>query len=356
MAEEAESELVAGIGLHLNKVKQALLSRSNMDRTIKEEAIHAVSEMDTLLNKLSGMFMGLESTLKKAFIDKEKDSARLYSEQLEASRGSKTNWPDGHRTVVQPSEVSHPTHGLIVKVPDSNTSSHETKRIIKEAVDPKALQLGVNKIKNLANDALFVECKTEKDRDTLEKELSILSTLSVGRPKKKLPTLLLSFVPKEIEDDIKNTILLQNNLAHLADPILCTKFTKRTFEDSGHVVVEVSPHLRRELLNLQKIKLQWCMCRVEDFVSVTRCLKCLGIGHSARFCQKQQKCSLCAEDHHWKECGKKNTPYAAQTAKNQTPTYKTKTRKQTQIIVYSAKSALGSAEYVESLIKSRTDC
>lgn len=143
-------------------------------------------------------------------------------------------------------------------------------------MDPKALQLGVSKIKNLSNDALFVGCKTETDRDTLEKELSKLSTLNVVRPNKKLPTLLLTFVPKEVDDaDIKNTNLQQNNLTHLEDPILHTKFTKRTFKDSRHVV-ELSPNLRTELLSLEKVKLQWCMCRVEEFVSVTRCLKCLG--------------------------------------------------------------------------------
>jgi hypothetical protein len=75
-------------------------------------------------------------------------------------------------------------------------------------VYPKALQLGVRKIKNLSNDALFVECRDEFDRDTLEKELSKLSTINVGIPRKKLPTLLLMFVPKEVVDDnIKNTIL-----------------------------------------------------------------------------------------------------------------------------------------------------
>ena len=41
MAEEAGSELVAVVREHLNKVKQALFSRSNMNKTLKEEAVHA---------------------------------------------------------------------------------------------------------------------------------------------------------------------------------------------------------------------------------------------------------------------------------------------------------------------------
>jgi len=148
----------------------------------------------------------------------EKDRPRLYSEQRATSRGTKSNWNKEARPVAQPWDDPPTTHGLIVKAADPKTSSQETKRIIKEAVDPKALQHGVNKIKNLSNDALFVECKTETDRDILETELNKLRILNLGRPKKKLPTQLLSFVPKETEDvDIKNTILRQNNLTHLED-------------------------------------------------------------------------------------------------------------------------------------------
>jgi hypothetical protein len=50
----------------LKKVKGALLSRSNMDRTLKLEDVHAVSEMDGLLNRLGGMFLGLKCTLEKS--------------------------------------------------------------------------------------------------------------------------------------------------------------------------------------------------------------------------------------------------------------------------------------------------
>jgi hypothetical protein len=43
-----------------------------MDKTLKEEAVFAVSKMDILLNRLKGMFMGLEYTLKKALTTAEK--------------------------------------------------------------------------------------------------------------------------------------------------------------------------------------------------------------------------------------------------------------------------------------------
>ena len=193
-------------------------------------------------------------------------------------------------------------------------------------MDPKTLKLGVNKLKNLANNALLVQCKNKTDSDILEKELSKLRTVTVERQKRKLPALHVMFVPKEIEDEVfRDTILQQNNLSHIEGPVLNIKFTNRTFEDSRHVVIEVSPNIRGELVALQKIKLHWNKCNVVDFVVVTRCLKCLGFRHTTRFCQNQQMCSRCAEDHHWKECGHQN-PIRCSVSK-QTPTSKRKARR-----------------------------
>jgi hypothetical protein len=83
MAEKTGNELVAVVREHLNKVKKAPFSHSKMEKTPKEEAVHAVSELDSLLNKLRGMFLGLEWTLEKALTAEE--SARRYSELLATS-------------------------------------------------------------------------------------------------------------------------------------------------------------------------------------------------------------------------------------------------------------------------------
>jgi hypothetical protein len=283
MAEEAGSKIVAVVCEHLNKVKQTLSLHSNMDKTLEEEAEHAVSEMDNLLNKLGGMFLGLECMLKKA-LTTAKERPRRNRELLATPPSTQAYSQNKLHPAAQPNDGPPPTVGLIVKAADPNTSSHKAKRLIKEAVDPKALKLGLSKLKNLANNGVLVECKSKTDRDILEKELSKLCTVTVECPKRKLSTLLLMYVSKDVDDDvIKETILHQNNLSHIEDPVLNIKFTKRTFEDSRHIVVEVSPNLRKELVALRKIKLHWNMCKVEDFVIVTRCLKCLSFGYTSRF-------------------------------------------------------------------------
>jgi len=75
------------------------------------------------------------------------------------------------------------------------------------------------------------------------------------------------FVQKEVENAaIKDTILQVNNLARLEGSIPNIKFTKSTFEESRHVVIEVCPNLRRELIAIRKIKLYWNLCKVEYFI------------------------------------------------------------------------------------------
>ena len=111
--------IVAVICDHLSKVKEALLSQCNMDRMLKEEAIHAVSEMDGRLNRLNDIFLGSESTLKHAVLAIEKGKERSFSEEIAASTGTKVNQPKGYHTVAHPSDDPPSTFGLIVKAADS---------------------------------------------------------------------------------------------------------------------------------------------------------------------------------------------------------------------------------------------
>jgi hypothetical protein len=91
--------------------------------------------------------------------------------------------------VAQPGDCQPQAFGIIVKATDPNTSSQETKRLIKEAVDPKALKLVVSKLRNLAKNAVFVESNSITDRDILEKELGKQRAVTVERRKRNLPTL-----------------------------------------------------------------------------------------------------------------------------------------------------------------------
>ena len=50
--------------------------------------------------------------------------------------------------------------------------------------------------------------------------------------------------------------------------------------------------------------MKWSMCKVENVIVVTRCMRCLAFGHTSKYCQNEQKSSICAGNHHWKNCDK----------------------------------------------------
>lgn len=51
----------------------------------------------------------------------------------------------------------------------------------------------------------------------------------------------------------------------------------------------------------------WAACRVEDYLGVSRCYKCQGLGHIAKFCRvKDDVCGHCSQTgHQLRECPKK---------------------------------------------------
>ena len=74
-------------------------------------------------------------------------------------------------------------------------------------------------------------------------------------------------------------------------------------KDHQHIIIEVSPTLRKLLTALNKVRIGWSTIEVRDFILITRCFKCCGYGHIAANCKAaQQHCSHCAGDHKFKDC------------------------------------------------------
>jgi hypothetical protein len=55
------------------------------------------------------------------------------------------------------------------------------------------------------------------------------------------------------------------------------------------LIIEVSPELRKIILNLNKLNIEWSRHSVKDFIYITRCFKCLGFGHSKNNCDSDQQ-------------------------------------------------------------------
>ena len=110
-------------------------------------------------------------------------------------------------------------------------------------------------------------------------------------------------IPDALTIGNAENIITQNPSRNLQSGDILTKYlymfaTKRT---TRNLVIEVLPQTRRQILQT-KIKLQWTICKVDDYISITRCFKCSGYNHRHRDCNCEEACPLCAGNHRMQEC------------------------------------------------------
>jgi len=66
------------------------------------------------------------------------------------------------------------------------------------------------------------------------------------------------------------------------------------------MVIELKPRARRQVLQ-NKLKFDWTICNIDDYVSISRCFKSSRYNHRHTECRSEETCPLCAEKHKLKE-------------------------------------------------------
>lgn len=79
------------------------------------------------------------------------------------------------------------------------------------------------------------------------------------------------------------------------------KVTKDNFKKTI-VITKVNNETREKFLKMEKLKIGWNMCKVQDYIGIIRCYKCCGYYHFAKYCTKKGTCGTCANHHATKEC------------------------------------------------------
>ena len=83
----------------------------------------SVREMDTILNKLSGVFLGLKSSLRKALSTPKVTALRMYSDIVATSSDPPRNHQLHSHPVAPPFGDKSKTSGLKVKAADQLLTS-----------------------------------------------------------------------------------------------------------------------------------------------------------------------------------------------------------------------------------------
>ena len=98
---------------------------------------------------------------------------------------------------------------------------------------------------------------------------------------------LIYNVPEILTTENDEGIIMAQKLnLNLQEGDIQTKCTFKTRRKTKNIVIEVLPHTHREMLH-NKLKIEWTVCYVEDYVSVNRCFRCSGYNHRHTECRKE---------------------------------------------------------------------
>lgn len=68
------------------------------------------------------------------------------------------------------------------------------------------------------------------------------------------------------------------------------------------IVIEMSELIHQHILKKGFLNMGWSRCKVFDYVKMTRCYKCWGFFHIAKYCKKDEVCGKCAGSHPTNDC------------------------------------------------------
>ncbi|XP_023212315.1 uncharacterized protein LOC111615146 [Centruroides sculpturatus] len=205
---------------------------------------------------------------------------------------------------------------VIIESTDHNEDAETIKTRIKSKLDPRQLKLGVKQVRKIRNRGLLVELEGKDKGEHLINEINNMGNLTARLPKKILPKVTIFNIPASLnKQDIIEGLFDQNepitktyqNVEEFGKNInIKSKFGRKP--EVNHWICEVTPDLRKLLLKLKKVNLDWVRCSVEEYYSIIQCYKCCKYGHIARECSSDRNhCNHCGGDHRYSECKNKNT-------------------------------------------------
>ncbi|XP_029177728.1 uncharacterized protein LOC114945635 [Nylanderia fulva] len=205
---------------------------------------------------------------------------------------------------------------IIIVQPKREQESETTKKLVKEKIDIKKLEVGISKLKKGNKGSIILGCESEgemeKLRDTVREKLG--DDFKVTEPKGVKPKIKAVIVGEEemqMDDEaLIDTIKKQNKI----DEELHIKIVKRMAKgnensragsgrkEDGSLIMEVDEIAHELMLKKEKINIGWRKCPVFEHYSVKRCFKCWGYYHIAKNCKREETCHKCAGNHKASDC------------------------------------------------------
>ena len=280
----------------VNAIVNVMDKSGNLKKELKHEIHETVSQLWKLVvtlksdlqeTKEANQKMTLEvKHLKEALLEREKPTTQQRQVATSSNRhaelascGTETSAPPCCNTKKLFSETVggkfEEWHKLTVKL-KLNQSTEEIKNLLKTKMDPINMKIGIRTLKSLKNGQVLIEEDSKEELEILNSQIhdKCGSQLEINIQKRRNPRLIIYNVPEALTtQNAEGIIMAQNPNLNLQEGDIQTIYTFKTRRKTKNLVIEVLPHTRRQMLH-NKLKTEWMVCYVEDYVSVNRCFRC----------------------------------------------------------------------------------
>lgn len=209
-----------------------------------------------------------------------------------------------------------PHHCIIISSSTVGDDGQAIRDKLKNAIDPARLKIGFRSIRAVQNNKVIMECDSKLQCNQVKTALASDQELTASDSTMKWPTIMISNVPNDIQNDLIEKQLQEQNddvSSLYADLQLqsCMKFKfakKARAAGLKHVVFEVQPNLRKLLVERRHISLGFSKVLVYDHSPIIRCYGCLALEHTSAFCPMKAElngkvlCIHCGLEHKLESC------------------------------------------------------
>ncbi|GBO98768.1 hypothetical protein EVAR_252_1 [Eumeta japonica] len=168
-------------------------------------------------------------------------------------------------------------------------------KAIREVVDAREKGVGVDRVRKTRNQKVVLTCASDDAIKRIETRIKIKSKdLQVSKPEPSLPLVIIRDVLK-VNSDQQIIESLKRQNGHATEGLDWGKVEARV---ECHPVLEVSPALYTRLIKAGFVYVGLQRRPVWDQSPLVQCSRCLGFGHSKKYCREQNdKCAHCGSDH-----------------------------------------------------------
>lgn len=199
-----------------------------------------------------------------------------------------------------------PQHVVLVKPAEGQMDAAAVKERLMTLVNPAASAVCVRGVRAVQGGVL-VETRTGEDLEFFRSSQELREGgLSVSEPEGPRQMFIVFAVPEGMTEEAVMASLRSQKMPQVDEGSFsgCVRLARKLASRNGgasgsHWILEVTPEVAAKLGRSGRVFLGWHSCPFREYVEVGRCYRCLGFGHTARFCARRaQTCGWCSGDGH----------------------------------------------------------